>query len=195
MSGKPHRPHEACACRAGRGCGWCAEDIGRMKSRTEVILHVNCVVSPCERSENKEGVPHLLALHRSLSDDRRRNRALQFSKGATAVGALFATDLAARGMDFASAGEIVQTVAALLQSTGLPKDYGLLPLPRGLAAKLRQKDELSVAVRTETVRERWDVLAALSPHPQPRAILNFLRVLMLTVRGKDGSLESLSHMK
>eukprot|EP00434_Breviolum_minutum_P042647 symbB.v1.2.037973.t1/scaffold5765.1/size23854/1 len=222
--------------------------------------------------KHRANMPHLLALHRSLSDDRRRNRALQFSKGATAVGALFATDLAARGMDFdvhtviqvgfpedreqyvhragrtgrlessgrsilllnpleeiilkeldglhlhreefveedlsfpetansihgwwedssisasahlffasatafylneigrlrASAGEIVQTVAALLQSTGLPKDYGLPALPRGLAAKLRQKDEL-VAVRTETVRERWDVLAALSPHPQPRA--------------------------
>ncbi|CAE7528119.1 RH25 [Symbiodinium sp. CCMP2456] len=43
----------------------------------------------------------LFALHRSLSDDRRRARALRFSKGAPASrGALFATDLASRGMDF-----------------------------------------------------------------------------------------------
>ncbi|CAE7807093.1 unnamed protein product [Symbiodinium sp. CCMP2592] len=205
----------------------------------------------------------LFALHRSLSDDRRRARALRFSKGAPASrGALFATDLASRGMDFdvhsviqvgppsdreqyvhragrtgrlasqgrsvlllspvelmvlkelgtfeeeqvqasassqvlssmhgwwedaslsasghlffasaiafylneshrlrARAVDVVQTVAALLQSTGLPKDYGLPAIPRGLAARLREKDEL-VAVRTETVRERWDVLSALGP--------------------------------
>ncbi|CAE7907717.1 RH25 [Symbiodinium necroappetens] len=43
----------------------------------------------------------LFALHRSLSDDRRRARALRFSRGAPASrGALFATDLASRGMDF-----------------------------------------------------------------------------------------------
>ncbi|CAL1134583.1 unnamed protein product [Cladocopium goreaui] len=222
--------------------------------------------------KHRANMPGLLSLHRSLSADRRRNRAVQFSKGAPATsGALFATDVAARGMDFdvhsviqvgcpedreqyvhragrtgrlestgrsflllnpleeitlkeldglhlhreehieedttfaeaatnihgwwedasisasahlfyasaisfylhdigrlrANAGEIVRTVSALIQSAGLPKDYGLPALPKGLAAKLRQKDEL-VAVRTETVRERWDVLAALSPHPKPR---------------------------
>ena len=64
----------------------------------------------------------LFALHRSLSDDRRRARALRFSRGArnpgakgfppekmapeigpeapASRGALFATDLASRGMDF-----------------------------------------------------------------------------------------------
>eukprot|EP00439_Symbiodinium_sp_Y106_P026929 s3652_g3.t1 len=247
----------------------------------------------------------LFALHRSLSDDRRRARALRFSKGAPASrGALFATDLASRGMDFdvhsviqvgppsdreqyvhragrtgrlaaqgrsvlllspvelmvlkelgtfeeekvqasassqvlssmhgwwedaslsasghlffasaiafylneshrlrARAVDVVQTVAALLQSTGLPKascseglsctrsasvsatgnkedtflddqgqlqDYGLPAIPRGLAARLREKDEL-VAVRTETVRERWDVLSALGPGTMRKTATN-----------------------
>ena len=48
------RPHEACACRAGRGCGWCAKDMGRMKSRTEVILHVNC-----SKREKDKGMCHV----------------------------------------------------------------------------------------------------------------------------------------
>ncbi|CAE7454679.1 unnamed protein product [Symbiodinium natans] len=215
--------------------------------------------------KHRANMPGLFALHRSLSDDRRRARALRFSKGAPPIrGALFATDLASRGMDFdvhaviqvgppsdreqyihragrtgrlasqgrsvlllnpvemtvlqelgmsaeevqvqaassfecalssirgwwedasmsasghlffasaiafylnesqrlrARAVDVVQTVAALLQSTGLPQDYGLPAIPRGLAARLREKDEL-VAVRTETVRERWDVLSALGP--------------------------------
>ncbi|CAE7320631.1 RH31, partial [Symbiodinium pilosum] len=216
--------------------------------------------------KHRAQMPGLFALHRSLSDDRRRTRSLRFSKGAPPIrGALFATDLAARGMDFdvhaviqvgpptdreqyvhragrtgrlssqgrsllllnsmeetslqeltglqlqeeqlqaapsfqralseihgwwqdaslsasghlffasaiafylnesqrlrARAVDVVQTVAALLQSTGLPQDYGLPAIPRGLAARLREKDEL-VAVRTETVRERWDVLSALGP--------------------------------
>ncbi|OLP91662.1 ATP-dependent RNA helicase DBP4 [Symbiodinium microadriaticum] len=215
----------------------------------------------------------LFALHRSLSDDRRRARALRFSRGAPASrGALFATDLASRGMDFdvhaviqvgppsdreqyvhragrtgrlasqgrsvlllnpveltvlkelgtfeeeqvqasvsshqalssmhgwwedaslsasghlffasaiafylnesqrlrARAVDVVQTVAALLQSTGLPQDYGLPAIPRGLAARLREKDEL-VAVRTETVRERWDVLSALGPGTMRKTATN-----------------------
>eukprot|EP00933_Yihiella_yeosuensis_P037279 TRINITY_DN31189_c0_g1_i1.p1 TRINITY_DN31189_c0_g1~~TRINITY_DN31189_c0_g1_i1.p1 ORF type:complete len:628 (+),score=92.72 TRINITY_DN31189_c0_g1_i1:13-1896(+) len=43
----------------------------------------------------------LHALHRGLSDERRRARAAKFSRGAPSMsGALFATDLAARGLDF-----------------------------------------------------------------------------------------------
>ncbi|CAK9064949.1 unnamed protein product [Durusdinium trenchii] len=230
--------------------------------------------------KHRANMPGLLALHRSLADDRRRSRAFRFSRGAPAtMGALFATDVAARGMDFdvhtviqvgppedreqyvhragrtgrlessgrsilllnpleerilqelnglqlhreeaveedesfssvennihgwwedaglsasghlffasaiayylnelgrlrVKAGEVVQTVSGLLQSTGLPKEFGLPAIPRGLADRLRQKDEL-VAVRTETdllvrsccVRERWDVLSALTPHPSAR---------------------------
>ncbi|CAJ1385294.1 unnamed protein product, partial [Effrenium voratum] len=222
--------------------------------------------------KHRVNMPGLFALHRSLSDDRRRSRAACFSKGAPPMsGILFATDLAARGMDFdvhavvqvgppsdreqyvhragrtgrlesrgrsflllnpleeavlqelsglrlheetiqeavgldavmekmhgwwedtnvsasghlfyASAtafylkemgrlrvkvGDLVQAVAAMLQSTGLPKEHGLPAIPRGLAARLREKDEL-VPVRTETVRERWDVLSALVPGPRARS--------------------------
>ncbi|CAJ1434987.1 unnamed protein product [Effrenium voratum] len=51
--------------------------------------------------KHRVNMPGLFALHRSLSDDRRRSRAACFSKGAPPMsGILFATDLAARGMDF-----------------------------------------------------------------------------------------------
>eukprot|EP00913_Durusdinium_trenchii_P008049 g7548.t1 len=51
--------------------------------------------------KHRANMPGLLALHRSLADDRRRSRAFRFSRGAPAtMGALFATDVAARGMDF-----------------------------------------------------------------------------------------------
>lgn len=47
------------------------------------------------------GLPHLWAVHSRLPDDRRRARIALFSRGAPPVhGVLFATDLAARGLDF-----------------------------------------------------------------------------------------------
>ncbi|CAE8613508.1 unnamed protein product [Polarella glacialis] len=51
--------------------------------------------------KHRARMPGLQALHRGLSDDRRRARVALFSRGAPAMsGVLFATDLAARGLDF-----------------------------------------------------------------------------------------------
>lgn len=50
--------------------------------------------------KHRAGIPQLWALHSRLSDDKRRTRVSLFSRGTAVHGVLFASDLAARGIDF-----------------------------------------------------------------------------------------------